>query len=204
MSELHQNEPIEQKASTPKKKTTMTHSLLDFLEIFVFALCTVILLFTFVFRLCTVSGSSMENSFYSGERLIVTDLFYTPKQGDVIVFHQTGEDTNSLNEPLVKRVIATEGETVSIQYSLDTMLVTITDLQGNVRELQEPYIKYEGFPLYASTTITVPEGHVFVMGDNRNNSKDSRHPQVGFVDERRILGKVVFRLSPTSRMGFIS
>ena len=203
MSDLHQNDLMVKEAPAPKKKTPMTHSLLDILEIFVFALCTVILLFTFVFRLCTVSGSSMENSFFEGERLIVTNLFYAPKQGDVVVFHQTGTDTNSLNEPLVKRVIATEGETVSIQYSKDTMWISVTDPQGNVRELQEPYIKYEGRPIYPPMTVTVPEGHVFVMGDNRNNSKDSRHFQVGFVDERRILGKVVFRLSPSSRMGFI-
>ena len=145
----------------------------------------------------------MENSFFEGERLIVTNLFYTPKQGDVVVFHQTENNVNGLNEPLVKRVIATEGETVSIQYSKDTMWISVTDKQGNVRELQEPYVKYEGMPIYPPMTETVPEGHVFVMGDNRNNSKDSRHPQIGFVDERRILGKVVFRLSPSSRMGFI-
>ena len=142
MSDLQQNDLIPKETPTPKERTPISHSLLDILEIFVFALCTVILLFTFVFRLCTVSGASMENSFFEGERLIVTNLFYTPKQGDVVVFHQTGTEENSLNEPLVKRVIATEGETVSIQYSKDTMRILITDVQGNERELEEAYIKW--------------------------------------------------------------
>ena len=218
MSEYRQNDflpedpeenkdTVEQPAATvaeKPQKPSIASSVLDTLEMFVFALCAVILVLVSVFRLCTVTGASMENTFYEGEKLVVYNLFYTPQREDVIVFHQTGPNAGDLNEPLVKRVIATEGETISICYTKDTMIVSITDLDGNVTVLEEDYIKYEGRTIYANETLTVPEGKVFVMGDNRNNSKDSRHPQIECVDERRILGKVVFRLTPFSRMGMIS
>ena len=217
MSEYRQNDfrPEEQKenevtmeesaatVAVKPQKPSLASSVLDTLEMFIFALCAVILVLVCVFRLCTVTGASMEDTFYGGEKLVVYNLFYTPQREDVIVFHQTGPDASDLNEPLVKRVIATEGETISISYTKDTMTVSITDINGKVTVLEEDYIKYEGRNIYGNETLTVPEGHVFVMGDNRNNSKDSRHPQIECVDERRILGKVVFRLTPFSRMGFI-
>ncbi len=183
-----------------KDKNAFPKELVDYIEIFVFALCFVILLFSFAFRLCTVDGSSMENTLYEGESLLVSDLFYTPQSGDVIVFHQTG----TLNEPVVKRVIATEGETVRLEYASDHMTVTITHTNGDVSVLEEPYVKYDGYPLYVQpSTVTVPEGKLFVMGDNRNESKDSRHPDIGLVDERRVLGKVLLRFTPISRFGAV-
>ncbi len=183
-----------------KDKNAFPKELVDYIEIFVFAMCFVILLFSFAFRLCTVDGSSMENTLYEGESLLVSDLFYTPERGDVIVFHQTG----ALNEPVVKRVIATEGETVHLEYTPDHMTVTITHTNGEVSVLEEPYVKYTGVPLYLlPTTVTVPDGKLFVMGDNRNMSKDSRHPDIGLVDERRVLGKVLLRFTPLSRFGTV-
>ena len=213
MSEYRQNEPLSeneissepnaeaiQKATPPK--ASFASSILDTLEMFVFALCAVILVLTSVFRLCTVSGASMENTFYAEEKLLISDFFYTPERGDVIVFHQTGPDEDDLNEPIVKRVIATEGETVSISYDeKGKMLILVTDTDGNVTELQEDYAKYEGGNRYAPQTVTVPEGHVFVLGDNRNNSSDSRDPNVGFVSEDSILGNAIFRLLPLSQIG---
>ena len=91
-----------------------------------------------------------------------------------------------------------------LSYTMDTMIVTVTDQNGNQTVLEEPYMKYDSYPLYyAPTTITVPEGKLFVMGDNRNNSKDSRHPDIGLVDSRRVLGKVILRVSPLSRIGTV-
>lgn len=186
--------------SSPKKRSSFLKEALEYVEIFVFAVCVVVLLFSFVFRICTVRGGSMENTLMNEENLVVSNLFYTPERGDIIVFHQTG----TLNEPVVKRVIATEGETVSIVYSNSSMRVTVTDVHGNSTVLDEEYVKYDGYQLYyAPTTVTVPEGCLFVMGDNRNDSMDSRHPYIGFVDERRVLGRVLFRLTPLNRMGAV-
>lgn len=184
-----------------KKKNWFLSELVDYIEIFVVAICSVILLFSFAFRLCTVDGESMENTLFEKETLIVSDLFYTPEREDIIVFHQTGE----LNEPIVKRVIATEGETVNIEYDnvKVSMTVTVTHKDGTTSVLDEDYIKYEGYSIYQPTTVTVPEGYLFVMGDNRNNSKDSRDPDIGLVDSRRVMGKVIFRLSPIDKFGTV-
>ena len=181
-----------------KKEKKLVKDIVDYIEMFVFAIGFVVLLFSFCCRLCTVSGPSMNNTLIDGEKVIISDLFYTPKRGDIIVFH----DTNTLNEPVVKRVIATEGETVDIFYTSETMIVTVTEKDGTKTILEEKYIVYEG-PNYAPDTYTVPEGCVFVMGDNRTHSMDSRHEDIRFVDEREILGRVLFRVSPVSKLGAV-
>ncbi len=195
-----QEEASKDTMTLQKKKTVFAAEVLDYLEVIVVAICVVILLFSFAFRLCRVKGESMENTLFDGEALIVSDLFYTPERGDIVVFHQTGK----LNEPVVKRIIATEGETVHIQHSYQTMIITVTDENGKETVLKEDYMKYDGIPLYLNDMIvTVPKGQLFVLGDNRNNSKDSRHADIGLVDERRVLGKVMFRVTPFSRFGTV-
>ena len=174
--------------------------IIDYLELFAVAICCVILLFSFVCRLCSVKGDSMNDTLMNQDSLLVSDLFYEPQRGDIIVFHQTG----TLNEPVVKRVIATAGETVHIRHYSHHMTVEVTDPQGNTTRLEESYVRYEGFPYYPNNyDVTVPEGMLFVLGDNRNNSKDSRHPEIGLVDERRVIGKVIFRISPLSKIGVV-
>ena len=192
---------------TVKKKTTFLGEFFDYFELFIFSACAVLILFSFVTRLCRVDGPSMLNTLHDSEMLLVSDVLYTPDNGDVIVFHQTGNDPGDLNEPIVKRVIATEGEWIHIVKNTNSLTVTIYDEnKENPRVLEESYANYEkgsGMYSYPAEPIQVPEGCVFVMGDNRGNSLDSRSSSIGFVDERRILGKVLFRLTPFDKMGAI-
>ena len=186
---------------TPPKKAKPFSAFLDYVEIFIFAICAVILLFSFCLRLCKVKGPSMEETLFEGETLIVSDLFYEPERGDIIVFHQTG----NLNEPIVKRVIAVGGETIDIDF--DTWTVTITDKNGDTFVYEEPY-RYlsDGATIMTSShsyPYTVPEGEIFVMGDNRNHSTDSRGDLIGTVDERRVLGKVILRVTPFDKFGAV-
>ena len=176
------------------------------------ALFVVVLLFTFVCRLVTVDGPSMNNTLQHGDRLIISNLFYKPDIGDVVVL----QNANSVEfpAPIIKRVIATEGETVDIDPK--TWTVTVTDKDGNVMVLDEMYVNrvdgnmrigtYSDTYFYKNAITeneyphTVPKGHVFVMGDNRNSSLDSR--LLGDIDERMILGKAYVRVLPNPQIGF--
>lgn len=186
--------------TSPQKASAFSIGFVEQIELIVIAFAAIVLIFSFLFRTCQVSGPSMENTLLNKETVIASNLFYTPERNDIIVFHQTGVK----NEPIVKRVIGLPGETVNIEYTYDTMKVTIIDQNGNATVLDEPYIKYEGAPIYYDSSTYVEEGTVFVLGDNRNNSADSRIGWIGLVDTRRILGKVIFRVTPFSRMGTVN
>lgn len=189
----------------PEKRGSFVMTLFEYLEILVFSVSAVLLVFTLCIRLCRVDGSSMLNTLKDGELLITTSLV-EPEPGDIIVFHMTSTVNDHFNEPLVKRIIAKGGQTVRIDYNTSTVYVDGV-------ALNEPYASFlnsRGQDIGVLTQLPahhfdrytgifeaeVPEGYLFVMGDNRNNSADSRTVEVGFVDERRVLGKVVCRLSP--------
>ena len=196
----NENEDLNsEKTSSKKVKKNFFKEFADYIEMFALAVCFVVLIFTFLFRVCTVDGASMNNTLSHGEKIIISDLFYTPERNDIVVFYEN----DTLNRPVVKRVIATEGEKVCIDYFEDTMLVTVTSADGEKTVLEEDFILYNYQKYYATEYYTVPENHVFVMGDNRNDSRDSRDPSIGFVDERTILGKAVFRVTPISDAGSI-
>lgn len=161
----------------------------------------VVLLFTFVFRMVGVKGTSMQDTLQSGDKVIIYNLFYTPKAGDIVVISRADliEGDGNVAEPIIKRVIATEGQTIN--FNFDTGAVYVDG-----QKLDEPYIKDKTIPgrIPMDNPYTVPAGHVFVMGDHRSVSKDSRTAEVGAIDTRYILGKAVFRLFPTSEAGVIS
>ena len=195
------------KKSVPAEKSTSA-SLFEYAEMFVFAAVVVILLMTFALRLCVVSGPSMNNTLLDGERLLVSDLFYTPEQGDIIVFHQTSDTSDTFNEPIVKRVIATGGQYVKIDYVAAKLYVSDDETFEEHEILDESAYAYFSNGIWRESAMgksadvyCVPEGHLFVLGDNRNVSADSRYGEVSFVDERRVLGKVLCRLTPFSKMG---
>ncbi len=174
---------------TEAPKLTWQQNVALYLKDIVFALVIVMGLLLLAFRLIMVDGASMENTLLNGDyMLLVSNLFYKePAAGDVVV---VSKQAYSNGKPIVKRIIATEGQTVDIDFEEGIVYVDGV-------ALDEPYTKTatnlkEGqvFPQ------TVADGCVFVMGDNRNNSKDSRSTQIGQVDKREVLGKVVYLLFP--------
>lgn len=183
-----------------ESKFVSTKDVFDWLGIVVGALTAVVILFTFVFRVATIVGSSMENTLINGEKVIITDWFYTPKVGDIVVVSRNIEN-NIVTEsasPIIKRIIATEGQKVDIDF--ETGVVYVDDVA-----LDEPYTKEPTFTKDdIEFPVRVPEGHVFCLGDNRNNSLDSRSSRIGsdgMIDKRYILGKAVFRILPFDKMG---
>lgn len=189
-------------SKTNEKKAPLNPiaSIYEWVEVICVALFFVVLLFTFVCRLVTVEGESMEHTFYGGDRLIISDIMYEPKLGDVVVV-QNVTDPN-FHGPIIKRVIATEGETVNVDS--ENWTITVTHKDGSVTTLSdEAYVnRVEGYmrPGYVRYPHTVEDGHIFVMGDNRNHSYDSRF--CGDIDERMILGKVYVRLLPNPAVDF--
>lgn len=171
-----------------RRDTSLGYELYLNVRTLVFVLAALILVFTFVVRIIVVSGESMENTLQNGDSMLVWCLGYEPKQGDVVVLTQRSYQDDSL----VKRVIATEGQRVDIDYDTGTVYVDGTPLE-------EDYIKEAmRVPNYGEGVnhVTVPEGCLFVMGDNRNNSADSRYPSIGIIDTRSVIGRAVMVLFP--------
>ncbi len=198
-------EEISKEPNLPTKNNNqgVSRAILDYAEMFVWAVLAVLIVFTFAFRLCRVQGSSMLETLKNNEMVITTNIFYTPKQDDIIVFHQTSTENPNLNEPIIKRVIATEGQTVKIDFNdANNMKIWVDGVEYDDASAFLDPMRSHIYPQYNfnyTTGIfeaTVPEGHVFVLGDNRDNSNDSRSLSIGFVNENRILGKALFRIKP--------
>ena len=202
MSDFEQKDPNAVN-SVPVTKPSKYGEIIDYIEILIIAICVVLAIFSFSgIRLCTVSGPSMEQTLTNGENLITSNVMYEPERGDIIVFHQTADTEPSFNEPIVKRVIGLPGDTVYIDNFSSEVIVV--DKNGNTVDLGEDNYKYvvDSNPYAIGyMAVKVEEGTVFVMGDNRNHSADSRDQRIALVDTRRILGKVIFRATPFSKIG---
>ena len=180
-----------QDENTPKEQDEEQaggRDLYEWVQALVCSVLAVVLLFTFVIRLIGVDGHSMVPTLQDRDRLLVLNsLLYDDYQyGDIVVLRKN----TFLDDPIVKRVIATEGQTVDIDFSTGTVWV-------DGEQLEEDYINEKTY-LEEGTEfpLTVPEGSVFVMGDNRNHSSDSRDSRLGTVDCRYIIGKAVFLAFP--------
>ena len=218
ISEVPLHDENKKTAAQSEEKPRKVDSLFDFIELFVFTLAAVFIITSFFFRYSTVEGSSMMNTLEDGEKLILSSFLYDPKPGDVVVVQ---DRSTELKDPIVKRVIAIGGQTLRI---------TPTAIYVDGVALEEDYVytddyynpldpggdyRYDTVPasIFAEDhsynlqigsdyyEITVPEGEIFVMGDHRNNSKDSR--SIGTLHEDAIIGKVVLRFLPFNKFGTI-
>lgn len=163
----------------------------EWVQCVVSALLACVLIFTFLARVIDVIGPSMEDTFYTGHKVIVTRLAGPYKQGDVVVLRKNTYG----DKPIIKRVIAVGGQTVSIDFASGIVYV-------DGQPLDEPYTKEPTWiPEDFNGPVYVPAGSIFVMGDNRNHSQDSRYAGIGTVDTRWVLGKVVFQIWPLNKIG---
>lgn len=176
--------------------TRMAYSIFEWGNTLIAALVIILLLMTFVFRHVTVDGVSMNDTLQNHDHLITTDIFYTPHAGDIVIISHG----QNYNKALIKRVIAVEGQTLSINYNtgevvVDGVLLDETYIKGTTKQ---PNRNPMDIP------EVIPEGYVFVMGDNRERSLDSRSEDVGLISVNDIIGKATFRIYPFNSIGFVS
>ena len=192
-------EPDKPEVETEKinKKKKIILNLYEWVEEFTIAIAVIVILLSFAFRVVTVSGTSMLPNYKHNDRLIITSYNNEINVGDVVVL------VDVLDEPIIKRVIATEGDTVDIDTQKGIVYVngealddSIYGIENGITFLESAAVFHMEFP------CTVPEGHIFVLGDNRRVSNDSRYSAIGMVDERKVLGKAFFNIFPFDRMGF--
>ncbi len=188
-------------------KKTVSKEIFDWIDTIVIALIAVVLIFTFLFRIATIVGPSMQNTLYSGERVIISGFGYEPQYGDIVVISRNTNNSvgtvENGSEPIIKRVIAIEGQWVDIDFKTGT--VYVGDDPAHLKPLSEPYTKTPTtrkwdveFPVY------VEDNCIFVLGDNRNDSLDSRSSSIGdggLIDKRYVLGKAIYRIWPFDTFG---
>ncbi len=198
----------EEKVRKEKQKKSLGN-FYDLIETIAFAACFVILFFGFIARPAKVVGASMYPTFEENDTVIVTNIYTRLKYGDIIVF-QNMESRRS--DPIIKRVIATEGQWINIIFNSDrTLTLYVANSEEAVQTCQP--LNETAYAVYKTDAIVlsdhdfplqVPEGHLFVMGDNRNHSLDSRSTDIGFVPEQNVVGKFVLRFLPLNKFGRVA
>ncbi len=191
--------PAEAPADEPD---SISHQVVEWVEVLSVAVIAVVIIFCLLFRVATISGDSMKNTLIHNDKVIITNLGYEAKQGDIVVISRNAQ--NSLeaqtlsNEPIIKRVIAVGGQTVNIDFEKGIVYVDGVALKEDYISTPTVDSADVQFPLY------IPEDSIFVLGDNRAESLDSRYSQIGnggIVDERYVLGHAVFRIFPFDKIG---
>ena len=193
---------LEFRQETPAEKTKKRPAgaeLFEWLQMVMACVLGAVLAFNLVVRLSVVDGQSMDPTLEHGELMLVWSLGYAPKQGDVIIINKTPADFLH-EQAIVKRVIALGGQSVDIDYEKSRVYVDGERLKENYI-LEEMYLP--GNPYMQETHFVVPEGEVFVLGDNRNGSTDSRDERLGTIDEGYILGRAVAAIWPIDKIGLI-
>ncbi|MGN0978684.1 MAG: signal peptidase I [Faecousia sp.] len=188
----------EEKVSKKKKdkKLGWKKSLVLYLHDLIYMLMVILLLFLLVFRVIVVSGDSMKMTLLDGDYLLLLSntLYHNPEYGDIVVISKNDFDNG---KPIVKRVIATEGQTVDIDFENGIVYVDGTELREDYINNLTTYAEGVSFPL------TVDKGCIFVLGDNRLVSKDSRNPEIGLIDKREVLGRAIFLMLPGTDGGHV-
>ena len=181
--------------SSQKQSTNVKKEVISWILTLAISIGIVVLLNTFVVRVMVVDGDSMVDTLHHNDRILTTPLYTELSRGDIVVIHREND------QPLVKRVIAVAGDTIDVDYDTGKVLL-------NGEAIDEPYLdgKMQEPNYIGGNTplpLTVSEGYVFVMGDNRNNSLDSRAQEVGEVPVENVFGKVFFRIWPLDALGTI-
>ena len=194
---------VDIEAQKQKSKLARVGSFYSYVESFMSTFLLAVILFLFVFRPVVVDGASMQHTLHHEDKLIISNTFYTPKTGDIVVINP--ESHPEQGPPIIKRVIATEGQRVRIDYKnwevyVDGVKLDEPYIQAMRQEMiflfgDDVYMHGSDVEKYRSEFV-VGEGKVFVMGDNRNNSRDSRSSMYGEMGVNRILGRVILRISP--------
>ena len=181
---------------TTEEKAPKKDSLFEIfstVELLAFAAAVILLFFSFIARITVVEGGSMEETLIGGDRLLVSDLFYTPDRGDIVILHAPNLNGG---EPIVKRIIAVEGDRVAVRK--DGIYVNGERLNETDGSLGYTIDQYTYSP---KPEQIIEEGKIFVLGDHRSVSYDSR--SFGQVDANAVIGKVLLRIAPLSVFGTV-